>query len=214
MVHSSRFAIVFKVTITLMVMLLVLGSTAQAQVSQGDTPSGRGGWQAPEAGTTYPEDEPLDASAYLQTAGSALRAENTVGVESSVRNGRFGCLYAVNGIASSFFSAPIYPPQGATLTMLRAYVYDMSGLNGLVAFSVVDEFGYEILGWFGTSAGISGDGTFDISIPNHVVDYSKYSYQLVWQSNQLGDTMMICGLRLYYLPQGGFVHLPAVMKEP
>jgi hypothetical protein len=29
----------------------------------------------------------------------------------------------------------------------------------------------------------------------------------------VGNTMMLCGLRLYYTPPGGLNHMPAVMND-
>jgi len=80
--------------------------------------------------------------------------------------------------------------------------------------AVLDEYGNSAGSWNGNSVGNTGDSTFDILLPNLVVDYATYSYQVWWKSNLLGSDMMLCGMRLYYLPEGGFVHLPAVMKGP
>jgi hypothetical protein len=214
MIAKMRLSMFLRLILTLVAMLVLLGSTARAQVGSAEAPTGRGAGQGQAGVSASADAQPQAPSAYLQATGSALRAENTADVEASVDNLRYGCLFASGGQAASFFSTPIFPPPGATLTMLRAYVHDTSAADSVVGVSVLDKYGYLFATWSGNSQGSSGDYTIEIAIPNHVVDYASYSYQVWWQPNQLGSNMMICGFRLYYLPLGGFVHLPAVMKGP
>ncbi len=212
--HKMRRASGFKVIAILVSLLLVLGSSAQAQVSEGEGEAGQADRQGQPAVRTSTDVEALDASAYLQAPGTTLRVENTAEVESSVPIVRYGCIYVSGGSANGYLSAAIFPPEGATLTLFRAFVYDASPAQSRVTFAVLAESGSTVSGWSGFSTGSAGDTTIDLDLGNTVVDYSQYSYLVWWQSTQLGNTMMFCGFRLNYIPEGGFVHLPAVMKEP
>ena len=50
-----------------------------------------------------------------------------------------------------------------------------------------------------TSLGTAGYGTNLSDLASHVVDSVNYSYVLNWRPNQLGSTMMLCGLRVAYM---------------
>ena len=114
----------------LLVLALLTSPTAGRQLQAQDLQPGTGAradrarLQADPA--VYPEEEPDATSAYLMIPGSALRPGDTSDVETEVHNPRLGCVYAESGIAGEFLITPIYPPQGATLTNLRVFVYDAS----------------------------------------------------------------------------------------
>jgi len=110
-------------------------------------------------------------------------------------------------------NTPIYPPQGATLTNLRVFVYDSSAQASVAEICVLGIYGSVVTAWYGVSSGSSGFTFFDIPIDNHVVDYSDFSYSIDWAPNQLGDTMMVCGFQLFYTPVTRATYMPAVPRN-
>lgn len=191
---------------------LLLVSRPRAQ--EGDAPP-NGGRMSGEPAPAYPDAEVDGVSAYLQVAGAALRPENSADVEWAVPAvNDAGCIYAESGDPYGYWNAPIYPPQGATLTKLGVYVHDASDTAaGEAVIGVVDAYGNVVQGWVGYSSGSTGNSFFEIAIPNHQVDYANYSYLLWWKPNLVGPNMKVCGFRLYYTPPGGTSYLPAVMKD-
>jgi hypothetical protein len=144
-----------------------------------------------------------------------LRPENSADVEWAVPAiGNTGCIYAESGDPSGYWNAPIYPPQGATLTKLEVYLYDASeAVNAEVILGIVDAYGNWVYGWGGLSYGASGNTLVEINISNHQVDYGAYSYLLWWKPNVVGTGMKVCGFRLYYTPAGGVRYLPVVVND-
>ena len=197
---------------SLLVLALAL-SLAPASPLQAQDPQ-PGDRRAPaEPPAAEPPDSANAASAALQLPGAALRPEFSAAVETATDNTNYGCAYVESGNASVFWNAPIYPPQGATLTSLRVNLYDASASNSTVYLAVLGANGDLVHSWFASSTGSGGWTYFVISIDGHVVDYNAYSYILWWKPNAVGDTMMLCGLRLYYTPPGGLNHMPAVMND-
>lgn len=203
-------------TAGLITLALVLGllpaSRPQAQEG-GLPPDGRRGPVEPVIAS--PEEQTDAASANLQVAGSALRPENSADVEWAVpKTGNPGCIYAESGDANGYWNAPIYPPQGATLTKLEVYVYDASdtaNTHGILGF--VDAYGTVVGEWHVYSSGSGGNTVLEINIPNHQVDYAAYSYLLWWQPGVVGASMKVCGFRLYYTPPGGLSYLPVIQNN-
>jgi hypothetical protein len=187
---------------------------SRPQAQEGGAPPD-GGRVSGEPAPAQP-DAKLDAvSAHLQVAGSALRPENSADVEWAVPELNIpGCIYAESGDPYGYWNAPIYPPQGATLTKLGVYVYDASETTNAEAYlGVVDAYGTVVAGWNAYSSGSGGNSYFEVAIPNHQVDYAAYSYLLWWRPGELGTNMKICGFRLYYTPAGATSYLPAIMKD-
>jgi hypothetical protein len=175
--------------------------------------------QAPGPGSlaeppAYPEDELDLVSAYLRVPGSALRPAYSSYAQSALDPNRLGCAYALSGDPDWVWVAPIYPPQGATLTNLRFYVYDTSASEDQqVRLVVLDYYGDEAYTFNGYSSGSSGYGLVDIDLGGHVVDYTNYSYLLNWWPHEVGTAMKICGFNLYYTPAGAKAYMPAVLKD-
>jgi len=201
----------------LLALALVLSPATSQQLQAQDPQRGtdaRGDRTRPQADpAVYPEEEPDTASAHLQIPGALMRPENSANVEWAVFYDHPGCIYAGAGSADTWWNGPIYPPQGATLTSLRVYLYDGSVADSQARFAVLGAYGDMAGNYPGSSYGIDGFGWFDIPIPNVVVDHAAYSYIVWWQPNQLGNTMMICGYRLYYTPAGGMVYIPTVPRN-
>jgi hypothetical protein len=190
-----------------------LGPARRPQAQEGGLPP-NGRWEPVEPAPVDPGEERAAASASLQVAGAALRPENSADVEWAVPVlDNPGCIYAESGDPSGYWNAPIYLPQGATLTKLQVYVYDASDVaNGEAALGLVDAYGNWSSGWGGFSSGSGGNTSFEISIPNHQVDYATYSYLLWWKPNVVGADMKICGFRLFYTPPTRLSYLPAIQK--
>lgn len=202
------------VGLTVLALAASLLPANRPQAQEGAAPP-NGGRVSGEPAPALPDAELEAVSAHLQVAGSALRPEYSAAVESAVpTSGYVGCVYAESGDAWAWWNAPIYPPQGATLTKLQAYVQDWSDTaNARVSIGVVDATGNALFEWSGYSSGNGGNAVVEITIPNHQVDYANYSYLLWWRPIQLGPDIKICGLRLYYTPPGGTAYLPSVMND-
>jgi len=209
----AKLCLVAGAGLTVLALAASLLPVNRPQAQEGAAPP-NGGRVSGESAPAHPDAEMDAVSAYLQVAGSALRPENSADVEWAVPAlNNPGCIYAESGDPSGYWNAPIYPPQGATLTKLGVYVYDASDTaSGEAIFGIVDAYGNVIDGWVGYSAGNSGNTLFEIAIPSHQVDYANYSYLLWWRPTLVGPNMKICGFRLYYTPPGGTSYLPAVMK--
>jgi len=221
---NTRFGkpMVFIGIIAVLLILAVVGTIAMAQEGNGsssssDMPVGRDvgansvGMQPGR--TRIPEQDAPQGTSYLQVAGAAMRPESSDLVEWKVNPTYLGCIYASSGDPNQWWNAPVFPPQGATISMVRVYWFDgSSSYEGRVGFGVVDGTGYVVHSWLENSSGNSGNGYVDIPLPNHVVDYSNYSYIVWWRPNLLGDTMEICGFRLYYTTPGGVQYLPSILK--
>ena len=187
---------------------------SRLRAQDGGEPSRRGR-DSVEPSPVHAEEETDADSAALQVAGAALRPENSADVEWAVpKVGTAGCIYAESGDPKGFWNAPIYPPQGATLTKLGVYVHDFSNTaDAYGGIGVVDAYGNVLHEWYSFSSGSSGNTYFEIAIPDHQVDYAAYSYLLWWRPNLLGANMKLCGFRLYYTPPGWIVYLPETMNN-
>ncbi len=210
--RNRRFQLAVAIVAVLVTLsMLIWRSAAPAvQAQEGDRLSDR--FQSAEPPAVYPEEELDAASAYLQIPGSALRPENSPSAEWTVDANYPGCIYIESGNVLEMFNVPIFPPRGATLTKVRVYVYDASAYDTLLMLDVFRPYGDEQYAWANHSSGSSGYSYFEINIPNHVVDYSLYSYALRWLPCRLGPEIRLCSMRLYYFPAGGLNYLPAVMK--
>ena len=190
-----------------------IGQQPQAQDPQPGTGARADRTQSAEPPAVYPEEEPDTATFYLQIPGSALRPENSADVESAVDVNYPGCIYAESGNVYGFFSAPIYPPSGARLTMVRVYVYDASQYDTFLELAVLRPYGDEQDVWVAGSSGSGGYSSFVIDIPDHVVDYSLYSYIFRWLPSHLGTDIKVCNIRLYYVPATRAVYIPDVARN-
>jgi hypothetical protein len=166
----------------------------------------------PRGAAAVHEAEPDLVSAWLRIPGTTLKPRAS-DVEWAA-GGDGGGIYATSGNQYEWFNAAVYLPQGSTVTMLRVYVGDTNaGKTCQGYFTVYGLYGGIHQEWGGNSAGISGDGWFDVSIPNEVIDYSSYSYVVNWQAAELGSDMVLYGFRLYYTPPGGKAYMPSVLRD-
>lgn len=209
-----RLSLVAGVGLIALALAASLWPASRPRAQEGDAPPNRGPASA-EPAPVYLEDERDAVSASLQLAGAVLRPENSADADWAVPvSGSVGCVYAESGDPDAYWNAPIYPPQGATLTKMVVYAYDASDTkNGQAIFGIVDAYGNWVVGWGESSSGSSGNTYFEIPIPDHQVDYGSYSYLLWWKPGLVGPDMKICGFHLYYTPPGGTNYLPSVMKE-
>ena len=134
---------------------------------------------------------------YFRAAGSALRPR-----DSSVNWGNSssgGCLYLSSGATATVFNIHLDIPNGARIDYLRIYYYDTSTSNSQAWVTRYNDEGSlaDVSGV--TSLGPAGSGTNLSDLASHVVDSVNYSYVLNWRPNQLGSTMMLCGLRVAYM---------------
>ena len=190
-------------------------SRAQDPAPGPGAPDGRAGPLAlPSIDPIYPEEEPDLASSHLQVSGAALVPGSSNYTERAVSEERYGCVYLASGNPTIWWSAPVYPPNAAILTELRAYVYDVDGTyDSYVYLAVLSAYGSLVDYWYGVSTGSTGYGTITINIPDHLVDYGAYSYLLMWLPVHGGPSMMNCGFRLSFVPPGGVKYLPAAMND-
>ena len=119
-----------------------------------------------------------------------------------------------NGSYSWLYHAPVYLPQGATVTKVTLWYYDTA--NGPDAtFSMIRQAfsgGTPQTMAYIPTAGYAGSGAWsDEGIDNAVIDNSQYSYQLSWLS-PADSGIQFCGAIIYYnLPSR--VSLPTVLRN-
>ncbi len=124
-----------------------------------------------------------------------------------------GCIYATSN-AHINFNTPLYLPQGAEIRQVRMFFYDASATHNSTAWLMVhDLYGDSDLFWNVSSTGSFGYGFNDTSLIGHTVDYNLYSYTLIWRPVITGDTMRLCGFRIFYEPPPfGIQFLPYVER--
>jgi hypothetical protein len=124
-----------------------------------------------------------------------------------------GCIYATSN-AQINFNTPLYLPQGAEIRQVRMYFYDASSeYNSLGWLLVHDLYGTLVYFWQVTSTGNFGHSFNDTAIIGHTVDYNLFSYSLIWRPVITGDSMRLCGFRIFYEPPPfGIQFLPYVER--
>ncbi|MDX9953367.1 MAG: hypothetical protein RBT75_04695, partial [Anaerolineae bacterium] len=136
---------------------------------------------------------------YEFIAGSTLRPRASALTWAS--NGGGGCIYAVAN-ASYIFNVPLELPQGSRIDYLRIYFYDTDATSDSQAWVTY----YDGAGGYvdlPTSSGVpssgnAGYGTDLSAYMGHIVDNHNNAYVLNWRPNVVGNTMMLCGLRVAY----------------
>jgi hypothetical protein len=147
----------------------------------------------------------------LSITGSALRPRSSI--TEFDWGGSGGCIFAQTE-SFTIFNTAVMLPQGSTVEQVRFYYNDTSAsTNSIAWFTIYDFYGNLVDEWSMSSTGSAGQGFSDSVTISHTIDYDNYSYLLNWRSNVLGDSMQLCGIRIFYDPPPLFAQfLPAVTK--
>jgi len=137
---------------------------------------------------------PMPVEGQLRIAGSVLRPRGSEPTFTSISG---GCIYAQSE-GWQVWNAPVYLPQGATVTDMRYYFYDGSSTDSWAWFTVYDYEGFVEDEWGAASFGNTGSGYVNVGPINHVIDYANYSYVVNWRPVVAGSTMKVCGFRIWY----------------
>jgi hypothetical protein len=178
----------------------------------GTAPDNQEGDPASPDGQAETEAEIMQSyNATLRIPVAAIRPR-TSNVEWQV-GGEGGCVYASSGEARTWWSAPLYLPEGSTLRYFRMYYNDQNGSLDCEAYLTV----YDLYGRVEVEWGISSSGTAQSYVTtaqlDHVVDYSLYSYVIHWRPLDLGSDMQVCGFRVYYVKPPSALYLPVVFRN-
>lgn len=215
--------ILVAVLILALLVLFVAGDAGQTQEPAGSDPRSAQSGTAPtsegnsraltDGSIRQQEAQPDTAQSYnasirIPVAGLKPRISN---VEWHV-GGEGGCAYASGGDVYTWWSTPLYLPQGATIRYFRMYYNDQNATVNSEAYLTV----YDLYGRIVTEWGISSSGTglsyVTTSELDHVVDYDYYSYVINWRPNDTGTDMQVCGFRVYYEYAWGLAFLPNIRK--
>ena len=203
---------------------VVAGQTGHMQGPRGSEPlpaqSGTAGTglESPralsdEAGRQEESAEPDLTAGYNATVRipvAALKPRES-NVEWGV-GGEGGCTYASSGDEFTWWAAPLYLPDGATLRYFRMYYNDQSEAISCAAYlTVYDLFGDIVTEWGIFSSG-TGQNYATTAELDHVIDYNSYNYVINWSPNMIGPDMQVCGFRVFYEYTWGLAFLPNVMK--
>jgi hypothetical protein len=127
--------------------------------------------------------------------------------------GEGGCAYASSGDRYTWWAAPLYLPDGATLRYFRMYYNDQSdSINCAAYLTVYDLYGNLVTEWGIFSSG-TGQNYATTAQLDHEIDYGSYNYVINWSPNTIGSDMQVCGFRVYYEYTWGVAFLPNVMSE-
>jgi hypothetical protein len=134
----------------------------------------------------------------LRVSGSVLRPRTST--DGITINTSGGCIYNVSGSAFGVLNVPLDLPNGATVNTLRMYYFDTSASDSTGWFTVYDLYGDVVTEVSVQSSGSSGNSFNDSALINHVIDHSVHSYVLNWRPTVAGNTMQLCGFRIFYNP--------------
>jgi len=104
-----------------------------------------------------------------------------------------------NGGPQGWYLAPVYLPQGATVTRVTFHWYDNSTSNGLVRMQRT-QFGLDdfLEMAYAASSGSPGYGSSeDTSIAYDTIDNTQYAYWVVWDIPAT-DQFRACGVVIEY----------------
>ncbi len=143
------------------------------------------------------------------THGGALKPR-TSDVEWNVGGGG-DCTYASSGDPYTWWSAPLYLPQGATIISFWMGYDDYNWDQDCLAYlTVYDNIGRVVAEWGVSSFGV-GREIADVRF-NHVVDYNRYSYVINWRPYELGTDMQVCRFFVAYHEPVPSLYMPIVVK--
>jgi hypothetical protein len=207
--------------------LVVVVMTAETARTQGPTeseplPAQSGtagtGLENPRAlsdGAGRQEEDAVSDSAAAYNATLRIPAAALKPRESNVEwgvGGEGGCAYASSGDQYTWWAAPLYLPDGATLRYFRMYYNDQNATVNCAAYLTV----YDLYGNIVTEWGIFSSGTGQSYVTtaelDHEIDYDQYSYVINWTPNVIGSSMQVCGFRVFYEYTWGLTFLPNVMN--
>ena len=215
---------ILAVVVALALIVVVAGETAQTQEPRGSEAqpeqSGTAGTspvnpQAASGVSSVQEEEAVtdlaagyNATVRIPVAALKPRESN---VEWSV-GGEGGCAYALSGDRYTWWVAPLYLPDGATLRYFRMYYNDQDvSINCAAYLTVYDLFGRIVTEW-GIFSRDTGQDYVTTAELDHQIDYGSYNYVINWSPNTIGPDMQVCGFRVFYEYNWGLVFLPTVMK--
>jgi len=135
---------------------------------------------------------------YKFIAGSTFRPRASATTWGQSGNG--GCVYAVAN-ASEIFNVPLSLPEGSRIDYLRLFFYDSSASDSTAWLSYYDGGGGLVdlpSGAGMKSSGNAGWGETLSPFLDHVVDNADNAYVLNWRSGTIGNTMLLCGMRVAY----------------
>lgn len=219
---SSRFLAVLVALV--LIVVLVAGETSHTQgPAEGEAlpaQSGTAGTRPenPRALTDGSGRQEEDAvpdlaasyNATLRIPAAALKPRES-NVEWSVGSDG-GCAYALSGDRYTWWVAPLYLPDGATLRYFRMYFNDQDPTINCAAYlTVYDLFGRIVAEW-GIFSRDTGQDYVTTAELDHVIDYGSYNYVINWSPYTVGSDMQVCGFRVFYEYTWGVSFLPAVMK--
>jgi hypothetical protein len=207
--RRSKMALVAVAGLLALVMGLGPVGRPQAQGAAGDL--AQQGEGATTTGGLVEEEGVAAASVSLRIPGLALKPQ--VSAVEWHPGSNPGCIHLFSGLETWDWNAPVYLPQGATVTALRMYYYDTSADYSVGSFTVYNLWGQVMWEWSVESTGISGNLWVEVAIPNHIINYDAYSYAVTWQPRVTGESMQLCGFRILYTVPGGAKYLPAVMQD-
>jgi hypothetical protein len=208
--------------------LVVVVMVAETAQTQGPTEIEPPPVQSGTAGTGLADPQALlDGAGRLEADGvtdlaAAYNATLRIPVaalkprESNVEwgvGGDGGCAYASSGDRYTWWAAPLYLPDGASLRYFRMYYNDQSDAVNCAAYlTVYDLYGRIVVEWGIFSSGTGQDYVTTAQL-DHEIDYSSYNYVINWSPNMIGSDMQVCGFRVYYEYTWGVAFLPNVMSE-
>lgn len=159
-----------------------------------------------EGPAASPEDVAAEAALLPQATWKDLRVSGAVfrprgsGTDYDTAGSGSSCIYNAGGVSTEVFNAPVFLPNGATVTGFRMYYYDTSTSSSMGWFTVYDLYGDIVQEWSVSSSGSSGNGFVSNTAFTHTIDYSQYSYVLNWRANATGSSQRLCGFRIFYEP--------------
>ncbi len=175
----------------------------------------------PPVPDTIEEDEPLTEGVEAQAwdtswrvIGSALKPRDSDVVFHTNASG--GCVYVSSGNPFWVWNTPIWLPPGSEVEYMRMYYVDSSAAADTCGwFTKYDLYGDIVREWGGCSSTSAGRGYITVAVtPTEVIDYTDHSYVLNWRPNGTGDTIQLCGFRLYYKAPAYYAgFLPTVTKR-
>jgi len=182
--------------------------TPPEQLSPPDSPTARSGPET-EMHLETPDGVVLRD---FRLAGAALRPRaSSVGF---YWGNSGGCIYNTSGNPNEIWNVPVTLPEGATINTVRMYYDDNADANSTGWFTIYDLYGALVTEWDMTSSGSAGEGFNDTPVINHTIDYTVYSYMLNWRPAVQGDTMQVCGFRIFYEPPPfGLGFLPWIVNN-
>jgi hypothetical protein len=175
----------------------VIASGGTGSSSEAGAAAGAGLWPEETAPEGYAPANAPEYNTSIRFIGSALKPrENDVDYEVSLQG---GCVYVSAGDATTVWNLPLALPEGAQVDYVRIYVSDSNAADTCGWFTRYDLYGSLDQEWAACSEGNAGNGYWTAQIsPTETINYGSYSYALNWRPGVTGDTIQLCGLRLYY----------------